>query len=138
MFDQLFELSRKAVESSVQAQQAVAKHMMQEWLISTPGGPPGISTDWGGAMRKRFVDLTLDTLQKHRESVDSTYRAALHAVEHAFRVSESKSYEDSIRAMGDAYRSWFESFKGHSDARFQEYQSWVGRLFDMTRNDAKA
>lgn len=66
--DQLLELSRKAAESSLQTQQAIWRQWTQGWASETPGSLP---TDWGNDFRHRWADLALETLHKHRETMDT-------------------------------------------------------------------
>ncbi len=132
MLDQLFELSRKAAESSLQSQQAMFKHLTQDWASTSPASA-GLSADFGGSMRKRLTELTMESLNRHRESLDATYRAGLQTMEKILRVSEAKSSEDSIRAIEDIWRSLFETVKGQSDAQLREIQSWGEQVLDMTQ-----
>ena len=97
MLDQLFELSRKAAESSLQVQQAMFKFWTQD-VISTSAD--GISADFAGTMRKRWVDLTLDALHKHRESLDSTYEVGIQAMEQGL----ARLRRQVVR--GSAFASW--------------------------------
>ena len=132
MLDQVFEMSRKALESSLQMQQAVFKHWTQDLPSMTPTGV-SFSADWSGAMRKRWVELVLEALNKHREFVDSHYRALIQAIEKAFRIPEARSSEDAVRAVEDVWKSVFESVKGQSEAQFREFQSWTEKALDMAR-----
>jgi hypothetical protein len=132
MLDQLFELSRKAAESSLQSQQAMFKHWTQDWASTSPM-TAGLSADWGGSMRKRWIELTLEALNKHRESLDSTYRAGIQTMEKLFRASDAKSSEDSAHAAEEVWRSLFETFKAQSEAHFRELQLWGERLLEMTQ-----
>jgi oligoendopeptidase F len=132
MLDQLFELSRKAAESSLQSQQAMFKHLTQDWASTSPISA-GLSADLNGSMRKRWAELTMEALNKHRESLDATYRANIQMMEKLLRASEVKSSEDSVRAAEDVSRTLFETFKGQSEAHFRELQSWGERLLELTQ-----
>jgi hypothetical protein len=130
MLDQIFEMSRKAMESSLQMQQAMFKH----WTQDLPSmSPAGLSTDWGAAMRKRWLELAIEALNKHRESVDTTYGTAIQALEKALRVPEARSSEEAVRAMEDVWRTVFDSLKGQSEAQFREFQSWSEKAIEMAR-----
>lgn len=132
MLDQIFEMSRKAMESSLQMQQAMFKHWTQDLPSMSPIAG-GLSTDWGGAMRKRWLELAIEALSKHRESVDTTYGAAIQALEKALRVPEARSSEEAVRAMEDVWRTVFDSLKGQSEAQFREFQSWSEKAIEMAR-----
>src|ERR1700733_653249 len=113
MLDQIFEMSRKAMESSLQMQQAMFKHWTQDLPSMSPVAA-GLSTDWGGATRKR-LELVVEALNKHRESIDSNYRAAIQALEKALRVPEARSSEEAVHAVEDVWRTVFDSLKGQSE-----------------------
>ena len=132
MLDQLFELSRKAAESSLQTQQAMFKHLTQDWPSASPASA-GLSADWSGTLRKRWVELTIEVLNKNRESLDSMYRAIIQTMEKALRLSEAKSSEDSVRAFEDVWRTLFDALKGQSEVQVREFQSWVERFLEMAR-----
>jgi hypothetical protein len=132
MLDQLFELSRKAAESSLQMNQAMFKHLTQG-LISTTPPTPGISADWGGTARKRWIDLTVEALNKHRESLDSTYKASIQSMEQALRVADAKSPDDCVRGVEEVWRKLFETVKGQSEAQFRDFQAWAEKSFETTR-----
>ena len=132
MLHQLFEISRKAAESTLQMQQAMFKHLTQDWLSTSPAAA-GISADWGGSMRKRWVELTLEALNKHRESLDSTYRTGIQTIEQTLHVSEAKSSEDYVHAVEDVWRKLFDALKGQSEAQFREFQTWAERTFETAK-----
>ena len=132
MLDELFELSRKAAESSMQMQQAMFKHWTQGLISETPTAA-GISADWGGTARKRWIDLTIEALNKHRESLDSTYRASIQSMEQALRVADAKSPDDCVRGVEDVWRKLFENVKGQSEAQFREFQAWAEKSFESAR-----
>src|SRR5262245_30695760 len=65
MFDQLIDGVRKASESSLQMQQ----EMFKQWtrLFSGPTHEAGVQADWGRNVQKRWVELGVETLHRHRE-----------------------------------------------------------------------
>jgi hypothetical protein len=113
-------------------QQAVFKHWTQDLPSMTPAGVT-LSADWGGAMRKRWVELVVEALNKHREQLDSNYRSMIQAVEKSLRIPEARSSEDAVRAMEEVWKTVFESMKGHSETQFREFQSWTEKAMDMAR-----
>jgi hypothetical protein len=137
MLDQLFELSRKAAESSLQMQQAMFKQWTQA-LQSTSPMAVGISADWGGSARKQFVNFAVESLNKQRESVDSTYRAAIQLIEQTAHVAEAKSAEEAVRSVEEVWRKLFDTYKGQAETQFREFQSWAAKAFEMAHNKAEA
>jgi hypothetical protein len=132
MLEQLLELSRKATESSVEMQNIMLKLLMQDWL-SNSQTKEGISASWGGSARKRWIELTIAALNKHREAADAAYRTGIQLMEQALHVSEAKSPEDLARAMEDVWKRLFEAFKGESESQFREFQTWAERSFETVR-----
>jgi hypothetical protein len=132
MLDQLFELSRKAAESSLQMQQVLFKQWTQNWASTSPVAV-GISADWGGTIRKRWVELTVDALNKQRESIDQTYKASIQTIEQLTRISEAKSAEDCVRAVEDVWGKLFDNAKTQAEAQFREFQTWAAKSFEMAR-----
>jgi hypothetical protein len=132
MLDQIFELSRKAAESSLQMQQAMFKHWTQDLPSMSPTSA-GVSTDWGGSTRKRWVELMIETLNKHRESLDLAYRTVIQTMEQALRLSEAKSSEECVRVVEDVWRKLFDAVKGQSEAQFRDLQTWTERSFETAR-----
>ena len=135
MLDQVFEMSRKAIESSLQMQQAMFKHWTQDMPSAAPA-TGGLSSDWGGAMRKRWVGLVLDALNKHREWLDSNYRVLIQTLEKVFHVPEARSSEEAVHAIEDVWKSVFEAMKSQSEGQFREFQSWAEKALHLARNGA--
>src|SRR5262245_27629914 len=98
MFEMLFETFRKASESSLEMQQEMFKQWTQQW-VAVPSGAGAPSTEWGRNLQKRWAELTLETLNKHREALDSAYRSGIQVIEESFRTSEAKSSEDYRRMV---------------------------------------
>jgi hypothetical protein len=132
MLDQIFEMSRKTLESSLQMQQAVFKHWTQDLPSMTPAAAV-MSADWGGAMRKRWVELVLEGFNRHRETLDATYKSMIQTVEKILRIPEARSTEDAMRAIEEVWKSVFDAAKAHSEAQFREFQSWTERAVDVAR-----
>jgi hypothetical protein len=129
MIDQLIDSFRKASESSLQIQQDMFKQWSQQWPTSSPTAP-WAPADWGNTFQKRSIDLTIESLNRHRESLESTYRSGIGLVEQALRVSEAKSPEDYRRMVEDLWRKLFSTFKEQSEAQFREFQKWAEKLFE--------
>jgi hypothetical protein len=133
MLDQLFEISRKAAESSLQMQQAMFKQLTQNMLSTSPAAV-GISADWGGSMRKQSITGTIEALNKQREAIDTAYRAGIQMIEQAAHASEAKSAEEAVRAVEEVWRKVFDGYKGQAEAQFREFQTWADKAFEMAHN----
>jgi hypothetical protein len=132
MLDQILETTRKAAESSLQMQQVMFKQWAQNWLSTSPTAI-GISADWGGTLRKRWFELTLEALNKQHEALDAAYRGVTETLKQVFRASEAKSADDFTRAVEEVWRKSFEGLKGHAEAQFQEFQTLLSKSLDWAR-----
>jgi len=131
MLEQPFEGFRKASESSLQLQQELFKHWAQQWLSTPPNF--GISAEWSRNFQKRWMDSTLELLNKHRESVETAYKSGIQLIEQAFRVSEAKSAEDYRKIAEDVWRKLFETFKTQSEAQLRDFLKWAESSLDMAQ-----
>jgi hypothetical protein len=131
MLDQLFELSRKAIESSLEMQQVLFKQWTQNWLSTSPAA--GVSADWGGTMRRRWLEMTVEALNKQREAIDSTYKVGIASLERLARVSDAKSAEEWVRAVEEVWAKLFEGFKAQAESQFRDFQTWAAKSFEMAR-----
>jgi hypothetical protein len=134
MLEQFIELSRKAVESSLKMQQALFKQCTED--LSSPAA--GLSADLGGSMRKRWSELTIDALHKHREALDTAYRTGIEALQQSIHVSEAKSKEEGLKGVEDVWRKLFDSFKGQTEAQVNEFQKFAEQSFEVARSKPAA
>ncbi len=135
MFDQVFENVRKASESSLQMQQDMIKYWSQQW-VSMPQNNGG-SSESSHAFQKRWSELAIEILNRHRESLDLSYRTTIQVMEQSFHVSEAKSPEDYRRMVEDALRKLFATIKEQSEAQFSDLQKWAAKSFDMLQKVAE-
>ena len=133
MFEQLFDGFRKASESSLQMQQELFRHWTQQWM-STPPNAAGMSAEWGRTFQKRWVDLAVDMLNSHRESIDSTYKSTIQLIEQTFRVSEAKTSDDYRRMIEEVWRKLFETMKDQSESQFRDFQRWSEKSAGMVQD----
>jgi hypothetical protein len=132
MLDQMMESFRKASESTLQAQQDMLKRWTQQWAVVPPmSGSP--STEWGRDFQQRWLEMTVDVLNKHRESIDATYRAGIQVIEQSFHLSEAKSSEDLRRMTEELWGKLFDTIKAQYESQFQEFQKWTERSFELAQ-----
>jgi hypothetical protein len=124
MFDQLIDGVRKASESSLQMQQEMFKHWTR--LFSGPGGADaGVrGVDWGRGSQKRWLELGVEMLNRHREAVDAIYKSGIQIIEQTFQVSEAKSAEEYRRMVEDLWRKLFDLQKEQSESQFRDFQTF--------------
>ena len=130
MFDQLFENFRKASESSLQAQQEMFKQWMQQWPASPPGA---VSPEWSINLQKRWMESMTETLNRHREVLDTTYRSGIQVIEQTFRVTDAKTADEYQRLVQDLWRKLSETFKEQSEAQVRGFQKAAERWLDVAQ-----
>jgi hypothetical protein len=133
MFDLLFETMRKASESSLQMPQDMFKYWTQQWM-SAPQNTAGPSMEWTRNFQKRWLDLAVDSMNKHREMLDSTYKAGIQLIEQTFRVTEAKSSEDYRKIVEELWHKLLDIFKEQADSQFREFQKWSEKSFDIQKS----
>jgi len=135
MFDQLIDGVRKASESSLQMQQ----EMYKQWTRLFAGTPiePGTPGEWGRASQKRWVDLGVEILNRHRETLDETYKAGIQIIEQTFHVGEAKTPEDYRRMVEDLWRKLFDLQKSSSESQFRDFQTFYEKSAALVQ-DARA
>jgi hypothetical protein len=128
--DQMFESFRRASLSSLQVQQEMFKQWTQQ-MPTTPWNATGISTEWMQTLQKRWLEFTTESLNRHRESLDSMYRSIIQLVEQASRLSEAKTPEDYRRTTDELRHKMFETFKDQSEAQLREFQKGAEKWFEV-------
>jgi hypothetical protein len=132
MLDQFMEGFRKASESTLQVQQDILKQWTQQWMGITPFAT-GASSEWTRNFQQRWQTLAVETLNKHRESLDSTYRAGIQMIEQTFRLSEAKSPEELRKNAEELWRKMFDTIKAQYESQFEEFHRWTERSFEMAQ-----
>jgi hypothetical protein len=131
MFDLLFESFRKASESSMQVPMDIIKNLTQQMPSAS-----GAGMEWSKSFQKRWAEFALDSLNKHRESLDSTYRSGIQLIEQTFRVSDVKSSADYQKIVEGLWQKLLDVFKEQSEAQVRELQTWAVKSFEMQRASA--
>ena len=131
MFNQVFEDLSKASESSFQLQQEMLRVWTQQWL-STPQSA-GISAELARNLERRWIELTIEMLNKQKEMFESNYASGIQTIEQTFRLSEAKSSEDYQRMVEDLWRQLFKASMDSSEAQAQEYRKWAEKSIEMAQ-----
>ena len=126
MFEQIFESLRQTSESSLHLQQEMIKHWSQQWIFA-PRGVAGASTDWSRTLQRQYVELVLELLNKHRESVNASYRAAIQVLEQLFRASDARSSDDYRHTVEDLLRRLVETTRHQLESQVGDLQSWTAK-----------
>ncbi len=134
MLNQLFEDFSKASESSLQMQQEMLKVWTQQWLSSS--NTTGISAEWARTLEKRWIELAIEMLNKHKEGLQSTYSSGIQAIEQTFRLSEAKSSEESRRMVEDLWRQLLKTSMDQSEAQLREFRKMAEKSFETAQKAA--
>jgi hypothetical protein len=132
MLDQLLDSVRKATESSFQIQQDMLKHWSQQWLLA-PSAAAGASTEWGRAFQKRWFEFAIEMMNKHRESLDATYKMGIEVLEQTLHATEAKSPEEQRRIAEELWRKVLDTVKAQNETQFQDFQKWTERSFEFAQ-----
>ena len=131
MFDLLFESFRKASESSMQVPMDMLKNLTQQLPSAS-----GAGMEWSKTFQKRWAEFAIESLNKHRESLDSTYRSGIQLIEQTFRVSDVKSSTDYQKIVEQLWQKLLDVFKEQSESQVRELQTWAAKSFEMQRASA--
>ncbi len=134
MLNQLFEDFSKASESSLQLQQ----EMLRAWTRQWSAGPQsmGLSTEMARNLEKRWSEIVIEMLNKHKEALESAYAAGIEAVEKTFRLTEAKSSEEYQRIVEDLWRQSLKSTLDRTEAQMQDFRQMVEKSFEMAQKAA--
>ena len=108
------------------------KQWMQQWP-AMPLGASGGSADWSSNLQKRWLESMTETLNRHREVLDTTYRSGIQVIEQTFRVSDAKSPDEYQRLVQDLWRKLSETFKEQSEAQAREFQKAAEKWLDTAQ-----
>jgi Rad3-related DNA helicase len=137
MFDQLVDGVREASESSLHLQQEMFRHWTRLLLSATPGsvGLPGDLNNRGA--QKRWLELGLEMLNRHREALDTTYRSGIQLIEQTFQVTDAKSGDDYRKVVEELWRKLFDLQKQQAESQFRDFQTWFEKSAGLAQ-DARA
>jgi len=132
MFDQLIDGVRKASESSLQMQQEMFRHWTR--LFTGPAQEASATADWGRGSQKRWLELGLEMLNRHREALDAIYKSGIQVIEQTFHVTEAKSADDYRRMVEDLWRKLFELQKDQSESQFRDFQAFYEKSASLVQD----
>jgi hypothetical protein len=114
-------------------QQDMFRNVAQQWL-TTPPSTAGMATDFHRNVQKRWMELAIEILNRHRESLDTTYRSLIQLVEQTSKMSEVKSSDEYRRGVEEMWRNWFETVKSQSETQFRDVQTWAGKSLEIVQS----
>jgi hypothetical protein len=136
MFDQLIDGFRKASESSLQMQQEMFKNWTR--MFAGPANEATAQTDWGRGAQRRWLELAIEMLNRHRETLDTTYRSGIQIIEQSVHVAEAKSAEDYRRVVEELWRKLFDLQKEQSQNQIRDFQTLYEKSAALVQENARA
>ncbi len=137
MFDLVFSTVRKATESSLQMPLEFFKTWSQQLLTAQPR-VNGTPYEWGRQLHRRSGEMVIETLHRHRESLDATYRAGIQLCQQVFRFSDARSSEEIRRASEELWGKLLDVLKQQSDAQVRDFQTWAGKSMELQQTSTSA
>ena len=92
--------------------------------------------EWSKTFQKRWAEFAIESMNKHRESLDSTYRTGIQLIEKTFRVSDVKSPADYQKIVEELWAKLLDVFKEQSESQVRDLQTWAAKSFEMQRASA--
>jgi hypothetical protein len=142
MFDQILDNYRKATEASLQFQQLMLRSWGQQWPSSFGVAPaatnPAAWPEQVHKAQKQVVETITDMLNKHREALDTQYRAGIRSIEEAFRVGEAKDPEQFRKLTEELWRHSYECLKSLAESQMRDIQAVTQKWFDLAAQGANA
>ena len=147
MYDQVLDNFRKAAESTMQLQQELVKSWTQQWMQAPamPVVPSMMSgnaaASWAEQVRtfqKQWANAVSDMLTKHRETLDTQYRAGIRTIEDAFRLGDAKDPEQFSRLTTELWRQGFDCFRTIIEAQIRDFQGAAEKWFEVFSKGAAA
>src|SRR5512135_1433784 len=131
MFDQILDNYRKAAESTIQFQQEMLRNWAQQWpQVSGVPKPGAAATEQAQAAGKKWSETITDMLNKHRETLDSQYRAGIRTIEDAFRVGEAKDPAQFRKLTEELWRQSLDCLKTAAESQMREFQATMEKLVE--------
>ena len=134
MFEQIFDEYRKAVETSFRMQQ----DLYRQWMNGWPVKPPDVRVVDRPAVKEQIRsyqkqwNMTLaETMEKHRESLNTQYKNGIEAIELAFRTTEARTPEQYWRLTQEFWRKSIDSYKTAFEAQSMYVTSLAQMWLDM-------
>lgn len=141
MFDQILDNYRKATEASLQFQQLMLRQWGQQWPTNF-GMPmatsPGAWVEEFHKAQRALSETITEMLNKHRETLDTQYRAGIRSIEEAFRVGEAKDPEQFRKLTEELWRHSYECLKSLAESQMRDLQTVMQKWMDVASKGASA
>lgn len=141
MYDQVLDNFRKAAESTMQLQQEMFRNWTQQWAqMPIPGASTlNPAAGWADQVRtfqSQWTTALSDMMAKHRETLDTQYRAGIRTIEEAFRLGEAKDPEHYRRLVEELWRQSLDCLKTIVESQMRDFQASAEKLFETVSKTA--
>jgi hypothetical protein len=131
MTDQLFDDYRRIWESLLTVQQDLLRQWQRVALTSRPIADGQAERE--KELQRRWRELVLETLNKHRELVDSTYRFSNEIFEKTLHIADARSPDEYRQAVDDLCNQAFIGLTERSEARLRDFYHMAGAMYELSR-----
>jgi hypothetical protein len=133
MYDQVLDNFRKATESTMHLQQEMFKNWTQQWF-QMPGmtaNPAVGMADQVRGLQKQCTNAASDMLNKHRETLDTQYRAGIRTIDDAFRLGDAKDPDQFRRLAEELWKQSFDCLKTIVESQMRDFQGAAEKWFEV-------
>jgi hypothetical protein len=102
---------------------------------------PIATTSWSEqvhSIQKKAGETITDLMNKHREALDTQYRAGIRTIEEAFRVGEAKDPEQFRKLAEELWRQSYECLKTLAESQTRDIQTVMQKWFDLVSQGTAA
>jgi hypothetical protein len=135
-FDQLFEMFRKATESTLEMQQ----NLFRQWTATWPGTFPSSLPKFQPSGVEQFqqfckdwTQATTEMTRKNMEICESQYKAGLELLEAAFKPGEDKDPAKQGQKMTELWQRSFECFKNLAVMQMKNFQFAIEKWMELVK-----
>lgn len=137
MVDQLLHQLRKATESMAQLQQELFQRWIQQWSPVAGATPPAAGVapgrpDPGPVPQGQWADVLSDILNRHRENLDTAYRAGIRTIEDTFRVAEAKDPTELLTLTEELWWQAFATLSTAAESQVRDLQAAAEKVLEAT------
>src|SRR5690349_3249155 len=122
MFVQMLENMGKVTGATVAMQQEIFKKWFNMWpgFAGVPAYPD--SPEQVARFQKRWAETASELLRRHREVVETHFKAGMQNIEQAFQIGEIKDPEEIRARTIELWKKCFDGFRQVTEAQIRETQ----------------
>jgi len=128
MFDQVFEIARKATEFNVRTQQRLFK----KWacMVGVPTVPNGAGEQIA-KIQEEWSDYATGLVKKQRETLEPHFKTSLKILEDACCLVEVKDPEEFRTKVIDIWQKGFHSLRQLCETQIYDFETALAKWFEL-------